>query len=247
VPLYATICAPPHRRQHEPAGQQNHDLARLGYSDRQGVKPTGRDRRGGPRRTVYRRRRSPEEVRKLLAVAREAKHRAGYHLPRGPAWDGHAARRGPAAPVGGRGLRALRDRGPALLEQGPSRAPKSAKGRVVSIPAGIASILFDHLAPEARADAGRPPIEAPLRAATYATLALASGKSLAWVAKQLGHSSPTVTLDFSHTRSRGRNPSPTSRCRTAPRDESSDTDACNVSNPLARREGLEPPTLRFEA
>ncbi len=96
---------------------------------------------------------------------------------------------------------------------------------------------------------------------TFASLALASGKSVRWVASQLGHTSPELTLrvyahalreeeqdlsflDFSGTR---RHPRGTKlRAAHATRRPPRTTTRIAMGN-LARREGLEPPTLRFEA
>jgi integrase len=89
---------------------------------------------------------------------------------------------------------------------------------------------------------------------TWATLALQAGKSVRWVAEQLGHSDPALTLrvyahamreeeqDLSFADFGG-----PGRPYTAS-DEGDEVDAArNVPEFLARREGLEPPTLRFEA
>jgi integrase len=88
---------------------------------------------------------------------------------------------------------------------------------------------------------------------TWATLALQAGKSVPWVADQLGHSDPALTLrvyahamreeeqDLSFADFGG-----PGRPYTAP-DDGDEVDAArNVPESLARREGLEPPTLRFE-
>ncbi len=92
---------------------------------------------------------------------------------------------------------------------------------------------------------------------TWASMALASGKSVRWVADQLGHASPMLTLktyahsmqeeetdlsfaDFS-TRSAPKRP------YTAPRNETELEEVANYLKSVARREGFEPPTLRFEA
>ncbi len=96
---------------------------------------------------------------------------------------------------------------------------------------------------------------------TWASLALASGKSVRWVAAQLGHTSPELTLrvyahamreeeqdlsflDFDGTRRhpRGTKAKADPTKRRAPRA----TSRRGMGN-LARREGFEPPTLRFEA
>jgi len=84
-------------------------------------------------------------------------------------------------------------------------------------------------------------------------MALAAGKSIRWVADQLGHSDPALTLrvyahamcdeetdlsfaDFCGPR----------RPYTAPGVNEKSEEARNQLKRLARREGLEPPTLRFE-
>ena len=96
---------------------------------------------------------------------------------------------------------------------------------------------------------------------TYASLALASGKSIRWVAAQLGHSNPELTLrvyahampeedvdlsflDFGGTKRhpRGTKDRSTNPARSAPR-----SNPRRAMGNVARREGLEPPTLRFEA
>jgi integrase len=276
-------------------------LVRAGRLDRNPATHAGElirrvDQRHAAESTANRDAWSPEEIEKLLAVAREAKHRAGYAFI--GVLLGTGMRRGEAL--------ALRwedidfDRCEIAVRRSWSKGhlglPKSSKGRLVSIPGGIASLLFDHLAARRRECLERGWAEVPpwvfcsetggllderdvqrgwyairrraqklgvrplrLHSArhTYATLALASGKSLAWVAKQLGHSSPNVTLGFyAHALAREEKdlsfadfvaPNATGRPQTAPRDETAETDARNVAESLARREGLEPPTLRFEA
>ncbi|NRA08636.1 MAG: tyrosine-type recombinase/integrase, partial [Myxococcales bacterium] len=96
---------------------------------------------------------------------------------------------------------------------------------------------------------------------TFASLALASGKSVRWVASQLGHASPELTLrvyahalreeeadlsflDFGGTKRhpRGTKDRSTNPARSAPR-----SNPRRAMGNVARREGLEPPTLRFEA
>ena len=96
---------------------------------------------------------------------------------------------------------------------------------------------------------------------TFASLALASGKSVRWVAGQLGHSTAELTLrvyahalreeetdlsflDFGGTR---RHPRGTKRRSAQPARTPRGATMRRVRERLARREGLEPPTLRFEA
>jgi hypothetical protein len=74
-----------------------------------------------------------------------------------------------------------------------------------------------------------------------------------WVAAQLGHADPALTIrvyahslpseeaDLSHLDFGGAD----RRYPSLGLDEEN-TDACNPAELLARREGLEPPTLRFE-
>jgi integrase len=89
---------------------------------------------------------------------------------------------------------------------------------------------------------------------TWATFALQAGKSVRWVADQLGHSDPALTLrvyahalreeetDLSFAEFGG-----SERLYTAPTPECDSDEAPKVAERLARREGFEPPTLRFEA
>jgi hypothetical protein len=95
---------------------------------------------------------------------------------------------------------------------------------------------------------------------TFASLALASGKSIRWVAAQLGHANPALTLrvyahamreeetdlgflDFGGTR---RHPRGTERRDAQPARSAPDATMRRARGSLARREGFEPPTLRFE-
>ncbi len=83
--------------------------------------------------------------------------------------------------------------------------------------------------------------------------ALYAGKSIRWVADQLGHSDPALTLrvyahamreeetDLSFAEFNG-----SKRLYPAPTPESDISEAGNYAETMARREGLEPPTLRFE-
>ena len=89
---------------------------------------------------------------------------------------------------------------------------------------------------------------------TWATLALRAGKSVRWVADQLGHSEPALTLrvyahamrdeetDLSFAEFGG-----SERLYPAPTQSGEPRQARNRAESMARREGLEPPTLRFEA
>jgi len=89
---------------------------------------------------------------------------------------------------------------------------------------------------------------------TWATRALRAGKSLRWVADQLGHADPTFTLrvyahamrdeesDLSFAEFGG-----SKRLYPAPGIFGDDSQSSNPLKRLARREGFEPPTLRFEA
>ena len=90
---------------------------------------------------------------------------------------------------------------------------------------------------------------------SWATLALQSGKSVRWVADQLGHADPAFTLrvyahamrDEEHDLSFAEFGSGSKRLYPAPASESGDEQAPNYAESMARREGFEPPTLRFEA
>ena len=94
-----------------------------------------------------------------------------------------------------------------------------------------------------------------------ATLALEAGRSVRWVADQLGHADPALTLrvyahvlpseesdlSFADFEAPGRPyAAPDSPARVGPGAALSNS-AKDASGLLARREGLEPPTLRFEA
>ena len=89
---------------------------------------------------------------------------------------------------------------------------------------------------------------------TWATLALDAGKNLRWLSDQIGHADPAFTLrtyahalredetdlsfaDFDGPR----------RPNTAQSDENEFDESRNYADYMARREGFEPPTLRFEA
>ncbi len=89
---------------------------------------------------------------------------------------------------------------------------------------------------------------------TWATAALGAGKSIRWVADQLGHSDPALTLrvyahgmreeetDLSFADFGG-----SERLYPAPGPDDVDEEARNPADSMARRKGFEPPTLRFEA
>ncbi len=89
---------------------------------------------------------------------------------------------------------------------------------------------------------------------SWATLALQSGKSLRWVADQLGHSDPALTLRvYAHAMREEESDlsfaefGDSKRLYTAPALDGDRDNIANSLEELARREGLEPPTLRFEA
>ena len=96
---------------------------------------------------------------------------------------------------------------------------------------------------------------------TFATLALQAGKSVRWVADQLGHADPALTLrvyahalpseagdlafvDFGRTEAL---PDGSERLYPALSGDREDAELRKSAESLARREGFEPPTLRFEA
>ncbi|MGH0028492.1 MAG: tyrosine-type recombinase/integrase [Myxococcota bacterium] len=90
---------------------------------------------------------------------------------------------------------------------------------------------------------------------TWASMALQSGKSVRWVADVLGHSDPALTLRvYAHAMreeeadlSFAQFEDGTRRHYAAPGNAESSTEDRNTAEELARREGFEPPTLRFEA
>lgn len=90
---------------------------------------------------------------------------------------------------------------------------------------------------------------------SWATWALQAGKNIRWVADQLGHSDPSTTLKHSAHAMREddedlsflRLGDGIGRHNTAPPLDLTDLESPNWLNSLARREGFEPPTLRFEA
>jgi len=91
---------------------------------------------------------------------------------------------------------------------------------------------------------------------TWATMALHAGKSVRWVAEQLGHADPALTLrvyahamreeesDLSFAEFGAENVS--GRLYTSPTFADDELEPANPAESLARREGFEPPTLRFE-
>ncbi len=89
---------------------------------------------------------------------------------------------------------------------------------------------------------------------SWATWALQAGKSVKWVADTLGHADPTMTLrvyahampedetDLSFADLDG-----DKRRNTATDELGEVLKERNYAESMARREGFEPPTLRFEA
>ena len=89
---------------------------------------------------------------------------------------------------------------------------------------------------------------------TWATMALRAGKSVRWVADQLGHADPALTLRvYAHAMPEDEADvsfadfDAPKRPYTAPVDEEPFAEPRNYPEKLARREGFGPPTLRFEA
>ena len=92
---------------------------------------------------------------------------------------------------------------------------------------------------------------------TWATFALRAGKSLRWVADQLGHADPSLTirtyahampdeetdLSFADFGSEG----VAGRRYPSLSENAADAELAKSLEVMARREGFEPPTLRFEA
>ena len=88
---------------------------------------------------------------------------------------------------------------------------------------------------------------------TWATFALHAGKNIRWVSDQLGYADPIFTLrvyalalreeetDLSFADFGG-----PGRPKTAQFEEFEFGDPPNYAKSMARREGFEPPTLRFE-
>jgi len=105
-----------------------------------------------------------------------------------------------------------------------------------------------------RAEAGHPAAQAPLDTPHLATLALQAGKSVRWVADQLGHAHPALTLrvyahampgeqsDLSFADFGG-----SERLYTAPGNEGEEAEARNTATSLVGRQGLEPRTLGLKA
>jgi len=89
---------------------------------------------------------------------------------------------------------------------------------------------------------------------TWATFALHAGRNIRWVADQLGHADPALTLRvYAHAMRNEETDlsfaefGDPKRPYTAPRNETELEEVANYLKDMARREGLEPPTLRFEA
>ena len=89
---------------------------------------------------------------------------------------------------------------------------------------------------------------------TWATFALHAGRNIRWVADQLGHADPALTLRvYAHAMRNEETDlsfaefGDPKRPYTAPRKESEFEEVVNYLKTMARREGFEPPTLRFEA
>ncbi len=89
---------------------------------------------------------------------------------------------------------------------------------------------------------------------TWATFAVQAGRNIRWVADQLGHADPALTLRvYAHAMRNDENDlsfaefSSPKRPYTAPTFEDEFSEDANYAERMARREGLEPPTLRFEA
>jgi integrase len=89
---------------------------------------------------------------------------------------------------------------------------------------------------------------------TWASLALQAGKSIRWLADQLGHADPAFTLRvYAHAMREEETDLSfaefdlSKRLYTSPTVESDDDEIANPLIQMARREGFEPPTLRFEA
>lgn len=89
---------------------------------------------------------------------------------------------------------------------------------------------------------------------SWATWALQAGKNIRWVAEQLGHSDPSTTLKhYAHAMQEDDEDlsflvleDGSGRHNTAPGAELTDLDSAKWLDSMARREGFEPPTLRFE-
>ncbi len=88
---------------------------------------------------------------------------------------------------------------------------------------------------------------------TWATFALHAGRNIRWVADQLGHADPALTLRVYAHAMRDEETDLSfaefgdpKRPYTAPRNETELEEVANYLKRMARREGFEPPTLRFE-
>ena len=90
---------------------------------------------------------------------------------------------------------------------------------------------------------------------SWATFALRAHKSPRWVCDQLGHADPAITMRvYAHAMPREESDlsfaefgGDAKRRHTALETESEIGDSPNYANSMARREGFEPPPLRFEA
>jgi len=171
--------------------------------------------------------------------------------------------------------------------------PKSGRSRVIRIPEGLASALFDLLAERRKETLSRGwaqipewvfcskagttweernfnwlwyrlrrraqkkgvrPLKLHTTRHTWATFALHAGKSVRWVADQLGHADPALTLrtyahalreeetDLSFAEFGG-----PGRPYTAPETEEATDEASNPPESLVGRQGLEPWTLGLKA
>ncbi len=88
---------------------------------------------------------------------------------------------------------------------------------------------------------------------TWATFAVQAGRNIRWVADQLGHADPALTLRvYAHAMRNEETDlsfaefGDPKRPYTAPRNETELEEVANYLKSVARREGFEPPTLRFE-
>ncbi len=88
---------------------------------------------------------------------------------------------------------------------------------------------------------------------TWATFAVQAGRNIRWVADQLGHADPALTLRvYAHAMRNEETDlsfaefGDPKRPYTAPTFEDEFSEDANYAESMARREGFEPPTLRFE-